>query len=356
MMRDLVRGLWGVALALGVVACFEDAPSESTGNDAGSGSASGTTSSPGTSDPDDSSGVGSSGVDAQCPAGFSCAAVVPAGWQGPVARLLGPEPALPDCGGDFPYLETEARSGLEASPAQCSSCACDEPDGVECDGPALRMYPSLSCVGAPSLQFELGAHDECVAFGEFGIAIDGMQSDPVVPVAGTGACTPSGGDAVLPEPGWVNHLRACGGAPDAGACGDGGSCLPTPGNPLVPGLCIWSEGDMACPGGPYALRNVFYDAFEDARACSACACADPSGVDCQALVEVHANASCGNLRASIDDPMAGVCYDIDNGSSYAPRSGRMIVYGTQGGACSPAGGQPMGEASPTGPITFCCTQ
>ncbi len=354
---DLARGLVVFALVGSASACFEDAPDQGSGPAEGSGSAEGgTMGGPTTGDPDGSSGIDGTGVDAECPAGFSCAASIPGGWQGPVARFIGPDPALPACGGDYPYLETEARSGLQAAPAECTSCACGEPSGVECDGPLLRMYTNLTCSGAPSLQFELGAHDECTVFGEFGIAIDGMDVDPVVQLPGTGACSPSGGDATLSDPSWTNHLRACGGAPDAGACGDGGSCLPTPGNPLAPGVCIWSEGDLPCPPGAYALRNVFYDGYDDARGCSACECGDSSGADCQAIVEVHYNSSCSNLRASIDDPMAGTCYNVDDGGGYAPRSGRMIVYGTEGGACPPEGGQPMGVASPAQPVTFCCTQ
>jgi hypothetical protein len=355
MIGDVAAALWSVVLVAGATACFEEAPgpSEASGpDDTGDPTDGGTSSGSGPIDPDSSS----TGPDAACPTGFSCAAAVPPGWQGPVARFLGPEGSLPDCAGDYPYAELEARTGLQAPPAECMACGCDDPAGVECQGPMLRMYTSLSCAGSPALQFELGVHDECIVFGEYGIATDGMEADPVVPIADTGACSPSGGEATLPEPTWAEQLRACGGAPDAGACGEGGSCLPTPGNPLAPGLCAWVAGDVPCPAGPYALRTVVYDGYDDARECSDCMCGDVAGVDCQAIVEVHYNSACSNLRASVDDPQAGACYDIDDGGGYAPRSGKMIVYDTQGGGCPPAGGQPVGEASPAGPTTFCCTQ
>lgn len=359
MIRDVMAALFTVALAGSAAACFEDAtPIDATGPGDGSGpddTGDGGTASSGSVDPDGSSDA-DTGPDATCPAGFSCAAAVPADWNGPVARFIGPEATVPDCGGDYPYAILDVRSGLQASPAQCSACACDEPTSVLCQGPELRFFESLMCDGSPPLQFDLGAHDECVTFGELGISTPGMESDPVVQIRGTGVCTATGGEATLPEPGWTNLLRACGGAPDAGACGEAGTCLPTPGNPLAPGVCIWTLGDRPCPAGPYALRNVFYEDYDDVRACTTCSCGDASGASCHAIVEVHANLECSNLRASIDDPVAGSCYDIDDGGSYAPRSGRMIVYDTEGGGCPPAGGEAVGSAVPAVPNTFCCTQ
>lgn len=355
MLRRAVSGLV-LVVVLGP-ACFDEAPIQGSGPGDGSGSDdTGTSSGAGTVDPDGGSEASSTGPSAACPTGFSCAPAVPPGWQGPVARFVGPDGALPDCGGDYPYAELEARYGLAAPPAECAACECNAPDGVECQPPMLRMYTSLTCAGSPALQLALGAHDECIAFGEYAIATDGLASDPVVPIPATGSCTPTGGEATLPPPAWSTALRACGGAPDAGACDDAGTCLPTPGNPLTPGLCAFAAGDVPCPAGPYALRTVVYDGYDDARGCAPCTCGAVEGVDCQAIVELHHNASCSNLRASIDDPQAGDCYDIDDGGSYAPRSGKMIVYDTQGGGCPPGGGQPTGDAAPAGATTFCCTQ
>ncbi len=354
--------LLSVFMALGVGACFEDATSSSDGgnesNDGGSTTTSSTDPStgdgPGTAS-DDGPVDDESGDGADCPAGFTCAAAVPAGWLGPVARFTGSGGSLPSCAGDYPYLEADVHSGLVASPAACDPCACGEPEGVECEGPELRMFTSLNCNGSPALTFELGAHDECITFGEFGIDTDRMESDPVVPLPGSGVCETSGGSATLEEPAWTNDLRACGGAPAGGSCGDAGTCLPQPGNPFAAGLCIYAAGDEACPAGPYSLRNVYYEGFDDARGCSECGCNDPQGVDCQALVEVHNNSFCGNERATIDTPQAGTCYNID-GNGYAPRSGRMIVYGIEGGSCAPVGGEPVGDAAPAGATTLCCTQ
>jgi hypothetical protein len=326
-----------VVLALVLSACFEDAGGSELGSGSGADSS-------GDGDGDDG--------DADCPSRSSCAASLPDGWDGPVARFLGDDGSLPNCGGDYPTVALEGYAGLDAAPAQCGECACAAVTGVECRGPNLRFYANAQCTGAPALQFDVGDDDECVEFGLFGIDVDGMASDPVLAKPGTGGCAASGGEPELPAIAWATHMRACSAA-TTGACGDAGSCVPTPGTPFAPGLCIYRAGNHACPVGAYSQRDVYQRGVEDTRDCSACGCGDPSGVACQARIEAHYDAACNSLRGTLDDP-GNECVDID-GSGYAPRSGKMIVEGIDGGSCPTTGGAPLGSASPIDPITFCCT-
>lgn len=336
------------ALALfPLTACFEDAGG--SGLDSGANDSSGDGSSSGDGDGD---GDGTGADD--CPSGFSCAEPLPDGWEGPIARFLGEDAGIPDCGGDYPYLEIEGFANLIAPDAQCGECSCGAPTGVECAGPEVRFYADLQCGGAAALNFDVGDHDECIDFGTYGIDVNGMASDPVMAKTGTGGCVAAGGEPSLPEPSWGTHMRACSGAAEAGACGDAGSCVPTPGTPFSAGVCVYQVGNLSCPPGPYSQRNVYHQGYEDGRDCSACDCGDPSGVDCQALIEVHDSDTCSNLRGTLNDP-GNDCVDID-GSGYAPRSGKMVVYGVDGGACPAGGGAATGSVDSIDPITFCCTQ
>lgn len=348
MPRSAVVILAATLTCLPLTGCFEDVGSD---GDSTSNEGSGPETSSGDGDGDSGDGDGDPSSD--CSSGFSCAEPIPDGWEGPVARFLGDE-GIPDCGGDYPYLEIEGYANLSAADAECSACSCDEPTGVECAGPEIRFYASNQCLGADELNFNLGDHDVCINFGSYGIDTNGMASDPIEPKPGTGSCAPSGGEATLADPSWGTHMRACSGAGEAGSCGDAGSCVPTPGNPFSAGVCIYQVGNASCPPGPYSQRNLYYQSYEDSRGCSDCDCGDASA-DCKGQIQVHYNDSCSNLRGTLGDP-GNECVDIDDGGGYAPRSGKMIVSGIENGSCPASGGVATGTVTTAEPLTFCCTQ
>jgi hypothetical protein len=261
--------------------------------------------------------------------------------------------APPLCAGDYPVEALEAFAGLDAPPAECEACLCDDAEDVECLPPKVQLYDNSNCSGAPDLEFELEPHDVCKVFGDFGSGSVSAESDPVLMNPGTGSCAASGGDVTLPEWGWDAQVRACSSGGNAGSCG-AGTCVPNPVGEFAGGLCVYREGDRECPNDAYPNRTLVYLSAEDQRGCSACGCGDPQDVACEALIELHYNNSCSNLRDQIDNP-GSECVVMPN-SGYAPRSGKMVVYGTSGGDCPPTGGEAAGEVVPQGATTVCCTQ
>jgi hypothetical protein len=116
-------------------------------------------------------------------------------------------------------------------------------------------------------------------------------------------------------------------------------------------ICIFSNGDAACPQGSYVARELGYSGLQDARGCTACSCSPPSGASCLAAIVAFADAGCTQPLGSAT---AGGCisYPTALPTSYA----QLSLAGATGGFCTPAGGTPTGETLPIAPTTFCCLQ
>jgi hypothetical protein len=358
--------LWSLGATLGLLAtgCFEDTkgPAEATEGSTGRGSAdSGSTGGgPGGTDvdPDGTTttdpGSGSFDGAAECASSEVCVDLAPDGWDGPVAYFEGPDlAALPSCAAPFGGLAVELFDELTADPAVCTACSCGGAGGVECSSPTVRFYESSNCFGGFSSDFDLGAADECIVFPN-GTGAYGAESDPVTPVAGTGECPAAGGDAMLGEPAWGVQLRACEAPPATVACGDGQVCVPTPGAPFAPGLCVHRPGDVACPAGPYDQRRLRYAGVDDGRGCSDCDCGDPFGGSCTAEILLSYTSTCTDDYLHLINPGSGGCTTL---FGETPNSGMLLVDGVDGAECmpTPEGGQAEGEALPSEPVTFCCT-
>jgi hypothetical protein len=111
------------------------------------------------------------------------------------------------------------------------------------------------------------------------------------------------------------------------------------------------DGDHPCPGS-YVDKTLVYTGVSDTRACDACTCGAVANPSCAGQIAVFSNAGCqGGPLASVvangsdcDAPGRGA---VNNGSY-------MLMVQGNGTACSPSGGAPQGEATPTGAITVCC--
>lgn len=357
-----MRGLaWSLATVLGLLtgACFEDIE-EPAGDTEGTGTEGGTTAGPGTTtvdtdppgtttvDPDSGSDDGA----AECASSEACVDLAPPGWDGPVAYFEGDELAmLPSCAAPFGGLDVEVFADLVAEPAQCDACECGAASDVECSPPSIRLYGNSNCGGTPGSEFQLGAVDECTVFPN-GVGAYGAESDPVVPIAGTGACAPTGGAATLDAPRWSTQLRACAPPTPTLACGDGKVCAPAPGPPFAAGLCIHRPGDVACPAGDYDQRLLRYTGVDDARGCAACECDSPEGGTCSAEILFSYTNTCTDDYLHLINPGSGGCTTLWGDE---PSSGMLLVDAVDGASCTPSGGAAQGEAQPTEPVTFCCT-
>lgn len=333
----------------------DDSGPGTTTSDPGTGSGSGSGS--GTSEGSDSeTGEGTTADDPtgadECDPDQTCVGIPPPEWSGPVVLYEGPSAdPIPPCPGLYPAASAEGNVGLGADPAECGGCQCGDPTDVECAGPTMRLYFSSECGLGIDDEVRLLGHDECLPLTtDVGGSIN---SDPIVPIAGTGRCEPSGGTTNVPEPGWTSAARACGGASSPSVCGDDGMCMPTVGEPYDSGLCIWREGDSGCPGGSYTVKHLLFEGVQDTRGCSACTCNAPAGAACDGIVQVHRNSGCTNLQATLNEP-GSECVSVRGTENDPPLSVKMTVFGTTGGMCVPGGGRAEGEATPTEPITVCC--
>jgi hypothetical protein len=356
----LAAAPWIAALLL--AACFEYAGKQSSSGSGsgsetdtgstgggsagttGSGTGSGTATSSGSSGTSGSSGGGTAGTTgATCGAGDTCVEI-PGGWSGPVVVVIGaggdPPPACPP---DFPNAEAMAYSGLVAPFAACETCSCGEAQDVVCVPPGLMTYGNSNCNGSPDGMQTLGAAETCTNFpnpsGSYGV-----ESGAVTVAPGTGTCPASGGTATIIPPTWDSRMVACAGDPMP--CGDAGACVPqAPGS-----LCIWRDGDVPCPPGTFTTSAIWWQDFADERGCTPCECGAPGGATCDTTIELFYDVNCQSAYTEIQTP--GIECTTLYGT--APESARFHVEDIVGGSCAASGGEPVGQANPSAPMTVCC--
>jgi hypothetical protein len=257
----------------------------------------------------------------------------------------------PGCAGDFPEAGITAFDDLMADAGSCSDCSCGDPEGIKCLPPEVRFYDDSGCNYFGS-KFDLDDAPDCTVFPN-GTGAYGAESDEVLPEPNTGECAASGGELSAPEPSWGLQVSTCGTGELNDSCGDGKVCAPAPGVPFESGLCISKLGDVACPAGDFSLRTVYFQNYDDVRACSSCGCGDPADAQCNAHIEFSYNNSCSEEYLNIDDPGSGGCTTLWGST---PSSGKLIVDSIVGGDCAPSGGDPEGSVTPTEPVTVCCTE
>jgi len=186
---------------------------------------------------------------------------------------------------------------------------------------------------------------------------DGVESQP-------GTCPPSTATPNGMAPSWQTAAVACsvtshdGGALDAGSCDAGQVCAPAPAAPFDT-LCIEASGAHSCPGGtPFTTPHLYYTAFDDTRACGACACSNPA-LTCSpsGTVTFWTSFTCGGAATgtvSLNNANGSGCETLPSMSYYSTYQPTSLVLGS----CSPSGGAPTGSVTPSSAtaVTFCCTQ
>jgi hypothetical protein len=118
---------------------------------------------------------------------------------------------------------------------------------------------------------------------------------------------------------------------------------------------MYHDGDRDCvPPTPYTDKHVFYEKFQDTRACSPCTCGVPTGSACSSMVSIYTDGACSTLAYTATvDATGPACHDLPAGTPLGSKSATTpptYIPGT----CAPGGGMPMGAATPTGPSTLCC--
>jgi hypothetical protein len=292
-----------------------------------------------------------------CPAGRSCLAPPPAGWDGPLAIEETPavDPASP-CPDDYPAAGPIAQGGLQAADASCE-CTCGDPENTTCLPATLQRWdqgndPGCSipgnsaagdCSGAPTHAFDIEPDGACAGPFNLGFGLTGSWNATLPNVTG-GSCDPEVTSTVSP-PTWDTRVTSCGGATIAGQCEDGGICAPNAGAPFSPALCIFRAGDQECPGGPYSDRLLRYQDFEDDRDCDGCTCGDPTG-SCGGDLTLFGATGCGN---ELDiDPVAACSVH-----GCLVRAATWVAE-PAASSCAPSTASATGGVEPSSPVTFCC--
>jgi hypothetical protein len=286
---------------------------------------------------DDSSETEDSGTPG-CAAGTMCLAV-PEGWNGPIAAHdADGAVAAPWCAEDYSVASLLAYSGLAASAAVCG-CECDAPVDVECPSPTLTEYDDqTNCtIQAPDATFDLA--DGCNELGFFDDVL--MRLNIPDPDLGAVSCTPNATESVSAVV-WDRQVAGCGLGESPAAC-DAGSCIPTPDEGA---LCVWLDGDQACPAGDFSERQLIHRDVDDSRVCSACTCGDAEG-SCPGTMTLYAGVACS--AGSPGDGGDGDCVGVDTPARsvrYLPEPADI--------SCAPSNSSPIGSATPTDAVTLCC--
>ncbi|MEZ4226920.1 MAG: hypothetical protein R3B13_38620 [Polyangiaceae bacterium] len=317
--------------------------------------------------------------DTDCQSGYTCAPVVPAGWTGPVAVYSGSN-AAPDClqSGGYQTVKLNANNGLLPGTVTCPTCTCDGSTGVSCEASLVFMTDGTCsggpCWGGDADQVKCGSAPYTDIVVQNGIACDliptlissdgsgakAVWMGPLRSVAG-GACTAGEtGSKTIPTPTWDKSVRACGDAPATGkGCGSG-SCVPKPAAPFGSSVCIYQDGDHACPA-PFSAKTLGHQSFTEGRDCSACTCGTP-GTGCTGTLTLYTDDNCSQNVTAVAAPNTCVPLPVDPDplTTFPPGSGGMPPADTRSGHlqasgnCPPTGGQVTGTATATGPVTFCC--
>ncbi len=261
------------------------------------------------------------------------------GWNGPIVLFEGAIAQDPGCTVSFPAEAYLGHAGLVPEPASCAACTCTTPQ-VSCTTNPLSFGDATCATVLGSFPQPTPGQCQSITIPSMTAGVSAMA-----PTAVAGACTPSGGMAMLPPPNWQTVGRACGVLGEGKGCATTESCVPKPSTPFEAGLCVYTTGDMPCPQA-FPQKHVFDDDVVDNRDCSPCSCGAAMAT-CTATTTIHNNSTCGGNPLSL--PNDGSCHAINTGSSI-----KVSVNGT--GSCAPSGGQPMGTIS-VGPskTTVCCT-
>lgn len=286
-----------------------------------------------------------------CPRG-ECVPLPPLGWDGPVLLWSGPSESPQECPQQAPNNVYEGNDGL-SQVSQCPSCSCGP---AACRVPSLEIWDGSGCQGAstPYLAPD-GWTGACTSPGFIPAADLGSISFPMTQMS---PCEPQEGSIVEKvDYHWATLARACQATEVPTACDETTICVPTS-EPPPPGFeqCIFLRGEEAveCPLG-YPNRYVFYGAIDTSSVtCTACACGSPAGGACEAAISAWSEPGCtgtmvDEAHVSTTEPW---CSDAVPGHDLASMEAAWIQ--NVPGSCQASGGEPIGEAEPSGPATFCC--
>jgi hypothetical protein len=307
-----------------------------------------------------------------CPSPDRCLPPAP-GFLGPEFVYKGAALGALECPVEAPtqsFYGVADPSLVPPPPLSCPACACDAPEGA-CTLPATWTVSSAACAdpaGGIKTPFDPPAGWDGACLADKAIPAGAMCSGkPCVrsvtvsaPVLEETPCTPRKLESEPKPTGFKAELpldwrvaQACGPASPWLACKgeEDKLCVPKPSEAFA--TCVRAPGDVACPAG-WPVRALYFADWQDARACSDCACSAPMGGSCLVRATVASDATCSAqpqpLFVSSMDP--GGCVDVPSGVALGSKEAALLAY--EPGTCTPLESVTEGKVDVSGPVTLCC--
>jgi hypothetical protein len=324
--------------ALLIIGCGSTKPSETDGS---------VSSIDGGGDVVDAAGADANTTDAaSCGTGFTCLPAAPTNWMGPVMVYegAGADPA-PTCPSPWPTEKQTLNGGLQ--PQGTCDCKCAAATGMSCGSAKVFDYGTtpLSCVQfmmTPKFTISSGQCTNVAWTSNHYAYVNNPNT--------TGGSCAKSLENNLATPTWDTRVRACGNDTlTQGGCQADNVCAPV-GDAQFDRVCIYTEGDNACPvNSPYNQRVLYHGNFSDTRDCmNDCNCGTPSG-KCNPRITFFDSCSNPQFGWGSVEP-SNNCNKIVN-----PTSTSAVSYSAQPeGTCTASGGTITGAATPNTPSTYCC--
>jgi hypothetical protein len=234
-------------------------------------------------------------------------------------------------------------------------CTCGAPQKNPCaQGTLAVQFGDTACGGT---KFSLVSDGQCDAVGANGATFgEGPGNAPWMDANGTPlAATQVACDATGQLPALTQGAagRTCTpGAPTAGTCPNGDTCLPTV---TAAEQCIQMSGTPTCPSG-FTHPYVVYASgdIQDKRTCSTCACTSQAATCSKATLTTYTTNNC--TGTSVVTTIDGNCDPLPNGSDNHADTYFLYTATPNTMDCTAANTMVsvMGSVETSNPITICC--
>jgi hypothetical protein len=278
-----------------------------------------------------------------CPTG--CQSPAPPGWKGPSAVYDDIESTKPAaCPSAYPEKEVDAHQGMTAAPATCD-CGTATLSDRKCTSTVLTFSDGACTMG----QQAIGKVSGCFVTG----SDIGIRYQVTTGSLNAGTCSYPNAKTTLPAPAFTKVDVACG-RTTIDVCPTKAECVVAPAPEAPYGrLCIYKDGQAACPSLDYAKRFVAFTKITETRACTACSGTASGGACGTNWGNQASSLQCPSISPPTDKVAgAGGCY-VYNGAGTVIDTGAMQP---SGGTCTTTGGAATGTAvtDTASAVTFCC--
>ncbi len=263
-------------------------------------------------------------------------------WSTPIVR------SADGCERPFSSADISVTAGVEVVPGSCA-CECGTPLGV-C-GEATRINHFSNCSNDP-----IGSN----SWPENTCLLDSPSPGlAITPSAVAGELESEGCAGSMaenfPDPTPIGELELCVlDEPIDATCTGQMECVPPPSGSATPGLCVFGEGDLACPEG-FAEKTVLYENIVDDRFCPVICECGVSGGTCATNWDVFGDDACAGAALSSETINSGETTCLTPAAGLERYSVLTSVEYVAAECTAPAPLPASGDVFVSDAITVCCT-